>query len=766
MPIVSRPFGAGHARHLVGTATGLMLALGSHAAAAQDATTGNTTKPPSRKATDEKVENLQGVDVYGTPTDLSSPKFTAPLVDTPRSVTVLPSSLITEAAATSLQDALRNVPGITFGAGEGGNPIGDRPSIRGFSSTASTYVDGMRDIAIQTRDVFDLEQIEVVRGPDSSIAGRSAGGGSINLVSKTARENNFADISETYGSASQHRTTLDANYRFTPGVAGRVNIMDMGGGVPGRDSAVRSDKFGFAPTITFGMGSPNRLTLGYYHLEDKGTPDYGVPVDLETGKPYSEVDPAIGRKTFYGLKDRDFRRATVNAVSASLDNTLSDSFNLRTQVRATRSVNNYSVTSPDDAAGNTTNGYVYRLPIGRRAEDNSVIAQSDLFGRFDTGTLHHDMDVGVELSQERLRQAGDGNYNGYLYSSPAGPQGFGFENCYLPGEPENAALLASHDCTTLHGPNPHDAWDGSVVPNPVNSYYTTKNAAAYAFDTVTLSSRWKLNGGVRWDGYHTRSHTPGVPENSAADHLTFFSYQASVMFKPVENGTLYLTGSNASLPIDLAFGDQDQATPATSFSPATTGRSPMKTTTVEAGVKWNLLANRLLVSGDVFTEERKNAPIEVIPGTFDQSGKTRSRGVELSANGMITPAWNVIAGYSHINGELRDGAYYDNAVDKQLVDTPKNTFSLWSTYQVTPAISVGGGAYYRDEQVGYYGPPDRIIPSYWRVDALGSWQVNTHLRLQLNLQNLLDRKYYTKSYYQFALPAAGRTWMLTANLHI
>jgi catecholate siderophore receptor len=400
--------------------------------------------------------------------------------------------------------------------------------------------------------------------------------------------------------------------------------------------------------------------------------------------------------------------------------------------------------------------------------DNGVIGQSDLFGHLDTGALHHDFDIGIEASQEKLTRHGFGNYDGLSFEDAAGPQGFGYENCFLPGDPNYDLLQSTHDCTSLYNPNPRDPWSGTVTLNPLKAYYTTIDYAPYAFDTITLSPQWKINGGVRWDKYKTKTRAPADPADfNADDTMSFASYQASVMYKPVENGTVYVMTGTSSIPEDLAFGlGQDGAFPASPYNPASTGKEPEKTRSYEVGTKWDLFGNRLLLTGDVFYENHTNAAVEVEPSIYEQIGKTRVKGAEFSANGAITDKWNVIGGYSYVDAKLVRGSDYDTGVGKQLVNTPKNTFSLWSTYQIDPAFMVGGGAYYRDSQVGYYGPPDRTIPSYWRFDALAHWQINPTFGLQLNVQNLFDKQYFSKVYYQFALPMPGRTFMATVDVKL
>ncbi len=753
---------------LLSKALGVAIALGGTHAWAQEApSSAPSSNPPTPPQEKENATQLGKVSVYGEDLEPASPKFTAPLIDTPMSVTILPQSVMQETAAISLQDALRNVPGITFAAGEGGTPTGDLPSIRGFSAAGSIYVDSMRDVGVQTRDIFDLEQIEVVKGPDSSIAGRSAGGGAINLVSKTAQFNDFLEAAGTYGSAGQYRTTLDGNVKLTDSIAARLNFMDMGGGTPGRNSAVRTDKWGIAPTVTFDLEPTTRLFLNYYHFEDKSTPDYGIPVDyLNTGEPLS-ITQGVNPENFYGLSDRDFRHAPVDSGSARIEHDFSDTLTLRSQVRYTVSENDYVLTLPYIAVNANDveePGLVYRLPIGNNDITHSIISQTDLFGHFQTGFIRHDVDLGFEASQEKERLMGGGAWEGYNIVSPQGPQGYNGGDC------SNPALLASYDCTSLFNPNPHDPWQGTVTLNTSEiANFTTRDFAPYAFDTMTLNPHWKINAGLRWDRYNTSSSDPTDPANfSGSDQQSFVSYQVGLMYKPVEQGTIYLMTSSASIPEDEASSGagQDQAFPTVPGEyPGTLDLKPEVTRSAELGTKWNLFSNRLLVSGDIFEEWHKNTLIDVTSDVYAQSGSTRVKGVELSANGSVTENFNLIAGYSYLDAVVTSGGLNDEA-GHHVPNTPPNTFSLWSTYRPISAVTVGGGAYYRDKQIGYAGPPDEYIDAYWRFDAMGKWQIDPHVSVQLNVQNLFDKLYYSKIFYWYALPAAGRTWMLTADVKL
>ncbi|HXE19483.1 MAG TPA: TonB-dependent receptor plug domain-containing protein, partial [Castellaniella sp.] len=208
--------------------------------------------------------------------DSASDKFTAPVLDTAKSLQIIPQELIHSQAATTLTEVLRNSPGITFGAGEGGNPLGDRPFIRGYDAQSSTFVDGLRDIGATSRDVFNLEQVEVIKGADGAYAGRGGAGGSIDLISKTAGLRDFTDVSLTAGTDDYFRQTVDSNWRLGDTTAFRLNAMNHSQDVAGRD-AVDYKRWGVAPTLSLGLGTPTRLTLSYYHMESDDTPDSGIP---------------------------------------------------------------------------------------------------------------------------------------------------------------------------------------------------------------------------------------------------------------------------------------------------------------------------------------------------------------------------------------------------------------------------------------------------------------------------------------------------------
>ncbi len=311
---------------------------------------------------------------------------------------------------------------------------------------------------------------------------------------------------------------------------------------------------GIAPTVTFGLQSSTRVILDYYHFEDKSTPDYGVPVDYTTtGRPLTETQ-GVSRENFYGLSDRDFRHNPVDSGGVRFEHDFSDAWTLHSQARYSDSKNNYVLTLPMVSGADE----VYRLPIGNQDQTRSVVSQTDLFGHFDTGAIHHDVDVGFEGSWEKESLHGTGAFDGYNVVSPAGVQGFSGS-----GDCSDPSLVASYDCTSLRNPNPRDPWQGTVTSNDSSvAQFTTRDWAPYAFDTVTLTPHWKVNAGLRWDSYRTSSEDPTDPLINALEASrykeSFVSYQASLMYKPVSAGTIYLTTSTSFIPEDQASSNADR----------------------------------------------------------------------------------------------------------------------------------------------------------------------------------------------------------------
>lgn len=701
----------------------------------------------------------------------SSPKYTAPLVDTPRSVTVIPQQVLKDTGALNMQDALRTVPGITFGAGEGGNPQGDRPFIRGFDAQGDTYLDGVRDTGSQSREIFAVENIEVSKGPNSAIGGRGAAGGSINLVSKKAHLGNSFDGGFTYGSDQTQRYTLDGNYQFSDTAAGRLNLMSHESNVAGRDK-VDYDRWGIAPSLAFGLGTDTRVNLDYYHLESNDTPDSGVPYTIPAGgsaartksnpdKPYAGGD----HSNFYGL-DRDFRKGRTDTATFAIEHDLSDSLTIKNTLRHGTSMQDYILTQPDDSKGNVNNGTVWRRANTRVSNTETTTNQTDLFGNFYVAGFKNSFSTGVEYTREESQKS---SYNVNTDTTPRTP-GNSSTNC----TPSMVGASSGYNCTSLSNPNANDPWNGAISRNYAGTDTQANTYALYVFDTLELNEQWLVNMGLRYDHFDTDYKTynaAGTTTSKGDDTSEFVTGQFGVVYKPAENGSIYASYATSATPPGntLAEGQEGNplgGTPDRSGNLLSSDMEPETTKNYEIGTKWDLLNDRLSLTADIFRTEKENARVQVDTTSYENAGKTRVQGVELSASGKITDKWQVFAGYAFMDSEQVDGGPLGRANDgNELPNTPKNSASLWTTYQVTPKLTIGGGAFYVDDVYGSVANTT-MVDSYVRYDAMAAYKLTKNVDLQLNVQNLTNETYYDKAFStHFANQAAGRTALLSTNFH-
>jgi len=756
---------------LIVTAIGVAFsASGAYAAdpAASTAITLDATSvngKAEQASTDYKVEKA------------SSQKYTAPLVDTPRSVTVIPQQVIKDTNALTLQDALRTVPGITFGAGEGGNPQGDRPFIRGFDAQGDTYLDGVRDTGAQTREIFAIESVEVAKGPNSAIGGRGAAGGTINLVSKRAHLGNSLDGAWTWGSDQTQRYTFDGNYQFSDTVAGRLNLMTHESNVAGRDK-VNYDRWGIAPSLAFGLGTATRVNLDYYHLESDDLPDSGIPYSIPTAGSAARTSahpskPNDGGDSdnFYGLTDRDFRKSRVDIATFAIEHDLTDALTIKNTFRHGNSMQDYILTQPDDSKGNVNNGSVWRRANTRVGNTSTTTNQTDLFGEFYLGGLKNSFSTGIELSREESER------ETYNVDTDTVPGGAANTNC----TPGMIGATSGYNCTSLSNPNPDDPWNGAISRNYAGTNTKSNTRAIYVFDTLELTPQWLLNMGLRYDhfdtqyrGYNADGSTVVNSKGIASkgkDTSEFVTGQLGLVWKPADNGSIYVSYATSATPPGAMLGEGMEGNPLGN----TTDRSgnllssdvePEETTNYEIGTKWDLLDERLSLAAALFRTEKENARVQVNTTTYENVGETRVQGIELSASGKITDKWQVFAGYTYMEARQIDGGPLGAANDgNQLPNTPNNSASLWTTYSITPKLTVGGGAFYVDDVYGSVANTT-MVDSYVRYDAMAAYKLTKNVDLQLNVQNLTNEVYYDKAFStHFANQAAGRTALLTTSVH-
>ena len=682
-------------------------------------------------------------------------KFVAPLLDTPKSVSVISKKLIEDTQVTTLADALRTVPGITLGAGEGGNPNGDRPIIRGYNSESSMYVDGVRNATSQNRDMFAVEQVEITKGSSSSLGGAGSVGGSVNMISKVAKKGDSLEGSVAGGTDNYQRITLDGNKDFGNGIAARVAVMGHHNEKAGQADGAEYKRVGIAPSITFGLDTPTRTTASYYYLKSDDTPDSGVPYQYDKDKKATVGKPVnVKQGIYYGLLDRDFQKQENHIATLKVEHDLTDNLTLSNTAIYSKSKNDYLWTQPDDSKGNVLNDKVWRRINSRITDTDIFTDQLSLTGKFNTGTIKHRFNLGAEYSdQESDKGSYSTTYPGYKDSTTGGFN----SNCV-----NNDAW-----CTSLTNPNPHDPWLGTATANRNTTTTTTKNTSVYFLDNIEFTPQWLLDLGVRWDKFDTEQVTNATGEKIENDK-DFFTYQAGLTFKPVENGSIYASYATSANPVGVDAGDGSE-----SIGKAYMDLKPEEARTIELGTKWDLFNDKLNLTAAVFRTEKQNTRIQLDAGTYTNGGESKVDGVELTANGKITDKWDITAGYSYLDSEMtnpgpscnRQGVCTaDNlAKGKQLPNVPEHSATLWTTYKVLPQFTVGAGAFYADQVFGD-AANTKWVAGYVRYDAMARYNVNKNVDLQLNVNNLSDKRYFTKAYAShYATEADGRNAVLSVN---
>lgn len=673
----------------------------------------------------------ESIEVTGRIPSASTPKLTEPLRDIPQTITVIPRAVIEEQGATTLRDVLRNVAGITFQAGEGGVPAGDQLSIRGFSARTDMFVDGVRDFGGYSRDSFNMEQVEVAKGPTSSIAGRGSTGGAINQVSKAPALAPIAEATIGAGNARYQRTTLDFNQPLTglpiAGTSFRVNAMWTDTDVPNRDR-VSSSRWGVAPSLGFGAGTSTRAVVSYFKLEQDNLPDYGLPWVPANTNPelaaYANGEPPVDRSNFYGLVTRDYENTSTDIATMDVAHDFGSAATLRNLTRWGRNVRDSVITAPRFVSVNTSTELNRQLQ-SRDMTDDILANQTNLATRFATGAVGHAVAAGVEFASE-------GSVN-YARTGPTAPT------------------------ADLYHPNPNAPYAGPIVRSGAFTDGAAQSTAAYAFDTVSIGTHLELSGGVRWDRFdvnYTSVATTGVRTDFArTDSMT--SGRAGIVFKPQQQGSIY-----------MGWG--------TSFNPSAEGLSlaaanvelePEKTSNLEAGTKWDLFQQQLSATAAVFRTEKTNARTPgVNPGDPPTvlAGRQRVTGVEFGVSGRIRRWWTAIVNYAHMASTI-GRSNTPAEVDQNLALTPENTLAIWSTFDLPGGVSAGGGAQFMDS-VFRNATNTTSVPSYWLINAMASYAVNSHLTLRLNATNLADEQYVDRVGGGHYIPGPGRQVLVTATI--
>ena len=699
------------------------------------------TAAPQLQAAEDKPQQMGKISVEATEdsvkTDIaSSPKYSQLLLDTPQTIQVIPQTVIRDRAATTLRDVLRNSPGITFQAGEGGGGLpGDQNfSMRGSSARNSLFIDGVRDVGSYTRDSFNLEQVEVIKGPTGTMAGRSATTGAINQVVKTPHRGDSQDYSLGYGSDDFKRVSGDVNLGLSDSMALRLNAMYHDAEVSNRD-VVENKRWGIAPSFALGLGTATRFTASALYVEEDNVPDYGLPWGSTTqnGVTYPtgayEATPPVDQSNFYGLKNYDFEDIQTKSGTLQLEHDFNENVTARNVLRYLESERSSAITAP-----RPPNRQLQR----RDMQTENLTNLTDISINFSTGSIEHTVVTGLELTRETT----EGRNSAQSTNQPQIPDFF-------------------HPDPNLRPFGPMPANTGNPSKTEIESI------GLYIVDTIKLTEQWAITAGLRRDDvdvdYRLRDFTTRAVTESLSRSDEEITYQGAVTFKPIEDGTLYIAYGTGFDPTV----DAGTAGSGLSSSPTTANNvnlPPEESSNLEAGVKWELFDRRLALNGAVFRTEKTNLRTRNLnTDPFILDGKQQIDGLELSATGMITDAWSVFAGASFLDAEYKISR---NVLDQgqELPLVPKVSANAWTTYVLPFGLSVGLGVQYIDDMVRSRNATlgELVVDGVTLVDLMASYTVNDTLSLRLNVLNVGDEEYVDRFGGGHYVPGAGRSAQLTA----
>jgi len=683
----------------VGKAVAFSFALASHAVAAEPKQEDPIALPP--------VVVQDQSSPYIVPQSSLS-KFPEPLIDIPQSITIVPEKLLEEQAGTTLRDALRNVPGITATAGEGGGAQGDVFTLRGFNARNDMYIDGVRDSGSYFRDSFNFDSVEVLKGPSSTYFGRGSTGGVINQVSKTPRLDSSYNGDFTAGGNMYLRGTIDVNQpipQLLPNAAFRINLMAHRDDVVERDK-IEVKRLGLAPSIAFGLGTPTQVTLSYLLQHEDNIPDYGFP--YLNGRPLR-----TDRSNFYGLSKEDNEETTVNIGTLRVNHQFNDMFSLHNALRYSNVDRESAVTNPRAAPPNLN-----RMRPQRDTQESILSNQTDLTAKFSTYGLNHTVTTGLEVARETFD---------LIRWASVGPN------------------------TTIN--NPNDSQPPSPKTLAAQSDTGALSFGIYAADQIKLNRYFDLVGGVRWDYFDAQVKDDFLNDKRKQIDREW-SYRGGLVFHPTDWQSYYFSYGTSFNP----------SAEGVALTVATNNTPPEKNEIFEVGAKLNFFGGALSFQGAVFRIDKKNArtpnPIDPL-GPNVVTGKQRSQGFEIGLTGRLLPGLNVFSGYTFLDTEILKDTNRD-IIGNQIQNVPKNSANVWITYDFLEKWQVGGGPSYVDSRYSNNANTNRV-PGFVRWDSTVAYQITKNIQFRVNAINLTNQLYFDSISGSKAIPAAGRTFLAGAN---
>ena len=731
------------------------------------------------------VHHSDSVDVNASlPDSVAMTKFTEPLLDTPETVVAVPKFVLEDEGNSTLRDALRNVPGISMAAGESGAQ-GDNLTIRGFTARNDIFLDGIRDFGSYYRDSFDYEQVEVLEGPAGVQFGRGSTGGVINQESKVPQAQEFVRIGADFGTDLTRRITADINQpvpELGEGTAFRLNAVATEGGVAGRPYA-ENRHYGVAPSLTFGMNSPTRYTVSYFHFTESDMPDYGLPWF------FARVAPT-NRHNYFGFPDQNFLRTNDDILTGKIDHDFGHGVALHSIGRWANYPRDAQITEPQICSNASVSvpvgGIVAALPTSSintkqtcaytPASDPATIAvnrnqiqiksvegdlwdQTELTARFKLLGIQNNFAGGVEGG----REVSNPIRTSYTINS-----------------------INTVPSTTLLHPNAGDSFGGTGYVSAV-VHTTSKSAGAYFVDTVHLGKLFEMSGGVRWDYFDTffvsrqpvappTGGTVGAPIGPLEQVVTQPTYRAAFVYKPTQHGSVYFDYGTSFNP----------SAESLSLSVATRILPPEENETYEVGAKYSLIHDKLMLDGAWFHTTKDNAR-ETDPTNSNNivlAGNQLVKGAQVSMVGKLPQGTDVILGYAYLDSAVTYSKLFPTSIGYPLANVPKQTFNFFVTHQLPGRLSAGFGGNSLSSRTAsstvpyiptsYAVNPNgsgyvvtsvamKAVPSYWVFNAMVKRPLTERIELQANVYNLTNRFYIDQPHPSHLVPGAGLSALIGAN---
>ncbi|HEY8995639.1 MAG TPA: TonB-dependent siderophore receptor [Lacunisphaera sp.] len=680
------------------------LAFATACLALTAATSGRASTTPSYLPPSEEVLQLAKLEINGHSEKQSysiqrsgtATKTDTALVDVPQAVSVITRELIDDQAMRSIGDVTRYVPGVGIAQGEGNR---DTPVLRGNSSTADFFVDGVRDDVQYFRDLYNVDRVEVLKGPNAMIFGRGGSGGLINRVTKQARGHTSRELTVQAGSWEQFRATLDVGQAVSDALAFRLTGLFEDSGSY-RDE-VQLKRHGVNPTFAYVLSPSTTLRFGYEYFHDERTTDRGV--SSYQGRPL-QTDAS----TFFGDPAQSRTWATVNTAFAILDHQFSRGLRLRNHTRFSAYEKFYQNVFP--GAVNATGTDVAISAYNNATDRENLFNQTDLEITVETGAVKHQLLAGIELARQETDNLRNTGY-------------------FTTVSPTTTSVL-------VPVVNPRTTVPVTFQPSATdaNNHGIARTAAIYTQDQITLLPWLQAIVGARLERFTVDFHN----NRTAADidsANTLISPRAGLLFKPKDELSFYASYTTSYVP---RAGEQ-----LSSLSLTNRSLDPEEFTNYEVGVKWDVRPD-LAFTAATYRLDRSNVVI-VDPADSTKSllvDGQRAKGVELGFTGRLNKHWSVSGGYAYQDGQIKTTQSATVRAGARLAQLPRHTVSLWNRYDFTNRFGLGLGTIYRDE---IFASTDNTvkIPGFVRFDAAVFYRFNDHFRAQANIENIFDRDYYS-----------------------